>query len=187
MPQRLTLKTILIGDGGVGKTSLVNTYVEKGPFQADYKITIGVEISSKEVKLASGDVAVLSLHDVAGQPRFEAVRPAFYKGTHLALCVYDVTREKSLENLEKIWIPELERSNPISSSGGIPIQKVLIGNKIDLEDLRMIETSEGEEASKRIGCISHIETSAKENTNVNESFTVLVEKYMELYNESLKK
>jgi Ras-related protein Rab-7A len=179
------MKTILIGDGGVGKTSLVNAYVEKGPFQADYKITIGVDISSKEVTLSSGDIAVLSIHDVAGQPRFEAIRPAFYKGTHLALCVYDVTREKSLENLEKIWIPELEKANPLF--GNIPIQKILIGNKIDLEDLRMIDTGDGEEVSKRVGCIAHFETSAKENTNVNDGFTVLVEKYMELIKNSTNK
>ncbi|MHA1166776.1 MAG: Rab family GTPase [Candidatus Hodarchaeales archaeon] len=186
MAHRLTLKTILIGDGGVGKTSLVNSYVEKGPFQADYKITIGVEISSKEVKLSTGDTGVLSIHDVAGQPRFEHIRPAFYHGTHLALCVFDVTREKSLENLEKIWITELERTCSLTSTvGKIPIQKILIGNKIDLDDLRMIDTEEGEEASKRIGCIDYIESSAKENTNVNECFTVLAERYIELYKKSL--
>ncbi|MFW9996331.1 MAG: Rab family GTPase [Candidatus Odinarchaeota archaeon] len=178
MIQKFTLKTILIGDSAVGKTSLVTRFVDRGPFQADYKLTVGIDISSKEITLASGDVAILSIHDVAGQTRFESVRSIFYRGTHLALCVFDVTRENSLEILEKAWIPELDNTGLVGTVSKAGIQKILVGNKIDLEDMRMVSQEEAEEASKRMDCIAYIETSAKENTNVDEAFTLLAEKYI---------
>ncbi|MHA2296136.1 MAG: Rab family GTPase [Candidatus Hodarchaeales archaeon] len=181
----MTLKAILVGDGGVGKTSLVTRYVDRGPFQADYKLTIGVDMSNKVIQLTSGDIVSLSLHDVAGQIRFESVRSIFFKGSHLAFCVFDITRRNSLEILENNWMPDIEQNNLLTTSSGIITQKLLIGNKNDLEDLREISQKEGEEASKRMGCFTYIETSAKENTNVNKAFTFLTEKYVELHKISL--
>ncbi|MFW9992887.1 MAG: Rab family GTPase [Candidatus Odinarchaeota archaeon] len=169
-----TLKLVLLGDGGVGKTSIIKAFVNKGSFQADYKLTIGIDISTKAITLPSGENAIISIHDIAGQKRFESIRKVFYRGTHLAMLVYDVTREITLKNLERIWLPELESMVKTTD----PLIKLLIGNKNDLDELRMITPSEGERASKRLGCITHIETSAKSGTNISNCFILLTEQYL---------
>ncbi|MFW9995328.1 MAG: Rab family GTPase [Candidatus Odinarchaeota archaeon] len=176
MPKsRIVLKMILIGDPGVGKTSLISQYVH-GKFRRRYQLTIGLDVSSKDLVIDGREIR-LSINDVGGQERFESIRHMFYTGSHLAMLVYDVTRPKSLERLINVWSKEVREFNPPRSNQP-PMQMILVGNKCDLEDLRMTELTEGEEAAKLLGAIKHIETSAKDNKNVDQAFYDLTRDFL---------
>ena len=183
--RRYNLKMILMGDGGVGKTSLVDRYVS-AKFEVDYKITIGVNVLSKLVTLheMQGESAMLAIHDLAGQQRFEGMRQSFYLGAQLVMAVFDLTRKQSLENLENIWIPELSSTNPVRKEKP-PMQLLLIGNKCDLSDLRAISNEEILESlesikdrHKQINVLDFLETSAKDNIHVEKGFYLLTKEYI---------
>ena len=151
-------KTLLLGDGAVGKTSLIKQYV-KGEFKADYKPTIGVDIFSKEIKF--DDVQInLSVWDIAGQKKFELFRKSFFMGAHAALVVFDYTRPETFDSLETNWIKNIHEI-----SGNIPF--VLIGNKIDLG--KQVDQDKVNALVSKLG-VNFIETSALNNTNVEEAF-----------------
>ncbi|MHA1167019.1 MAG: Rab family GTPase [Candidatus Hodarchaeales archaeon] len=173
---RIVLKMILIGDPGAGKTSLISQYVH-GRFKKRYQLTIGLDVSSKDLEIDGREVR-LSINDVGGQERFVSVRHMFYTGSHLAMLVFDVTRPKSLERLLNVWSKELLQFNPPRENQP-PMQMILVGNKCDLEDLRMTEPEEGEEAARTLGAIKYIETSAKENTKVDEAFYELATSFLQ--------
>lgn len=172
------LKTILIGDPGVGKSSLINMYVNN-KFKHSYQVTIGLDVTSKLVEIKGlnnkTETVKLSINDIGGQDRFLTIRHLFYPGAHLVMFVYDVTRLNSLKNLKK-WEEELIEYN--SDEGVENIQKILVGNKSDLEDLRVITDEEAENMAKELGCSTHILASAKENKNVNQAFTNLAQDFL---------
>ncbi|MFW9825880.1 MAG: Rab family GTPase [Candidatus Thorarchaeota archaeon] len=175
MKQKLVLKLVLLGDPGVGKTSLISQFVH-ARFRHSYQLTVGLDISSKQVKLNDGRAVTLSINDIGGQARFAAIRHMFFKGAHLAMLVYDVTRAETLHNLEKVWYKELmEFCNQDSNK----IKTILVGNKADLEDYRMIEESEGEQLAKNIKSINHISASAKENIKVDDAFKALAQSFFD--------
>lgn len=115
-------KVLLLGDGGVGKTSLVRQFCE-GKFESSRVMTIGVDFQTKLVNTKLGQVK-LSIWDLAGQDRFKSVRAGFYRGGDAAALVYDLSNEETLKNLV-FWYKELRQHLP-----HIPL--VLVGNKMDL-------------------------------------------------------
>ena len=120
-------KILLLGDGAVGKTSLVHRFVE-GVFEERYKATIGVDIFSKSVTTDSGSAIELQLWDLSGQAHFSAVRSKFYNKADGALLVFDLTNKKTFDNLDT-WI------NEATAGVGKEIPIFLLGNKVDLADL----------------------------------------------------
>ena len=178
MKQKLVLKLVLLGDPGVGKTSLISQFVH-ARFRHSYQLTVGLDISSKQVKLKDGRTVTLSINDIGGQARFAAIRHMFFKGAHLAMFVYDVTRAETLDNINDPWYKELMEfcSQPDSTKSAI--KTILVGNKSDLEDYRMIEEEEGEALAKKIGAIGHISASAKENLKVDDAFKVLAQSFFD--------
>ncbi|MFX1257850.1 MAG: Rab family GTPase, partial [Promethearchaeota archaeon] len=88
------LKVLLTGAAAVGKTSLVQRFI-KNRFAANYKLTVGVDILTKDVEFRPGEIATLSIWDIGGQQRFEFIRSTFYKGAAGALLVFDLTREQT--------------------------------------------------------------------------------------------
>ena len=126
-------KIVAIGDGGVGKTSIAVRYTYD-KFDPKYKATIGVSYAVK--KLVHGDKKItLSILDTGGQEMFDYIRPFYYKGASGAIIVFDVTRKKSFNNLDR-WF-----NNLYEQCGEIPV--ILVGNKSDLIDERVISTQEG--------------------------------------------
>jgi small GTP-binding protein len=166
------LKVLLCGAAAVGKTSLVQRFI-KNRFAANYKLTVGVDILTKDVEFRAGEVATLSLWDIGGQQRFEFIRSTFYKGAAGALLVFDLTREQTYSETRK-WLTEIRQF------AGEHIPFLLIGNKVDLmEDVGVVidrdEVRKFAEAEKS----QYIETSAKTGVNVDEAFTELTRRIID--------
>lgn len=178
MKQKLVLKLVLLGDPGVGKTSLISQFVH-ARFKHSYQLTVGLDISSKQVKLDDGRTVTLSINDIGGQARFAAIRHMFFKGAHLAMFVYDVTRTETLKNITDPWYKELMEfcSQPDSTRSAIKI--ILVGNKADLEDYRMVEEEDGKKLANEIGADDHISASAKENIKVDDAFKALAQSFFD--------
>ncbi|MHA1298819.1 MAG: GTP-binding protein [Candidatus Helarchaeota archaeon] len=161
---RFTFKLILIGDGGVGKTSLVRQFVEH-KFDQDYISTIGVNIMTKTYKLFENVEIKFSIFDVAGQKYFRRVRKNYFRGTQAILFVFDVTRRDSFESI-KTWVQECETE--LGTLKGSSVKCLLVGNKIDLPN-REVKIMEGKALGDELG-FNYMETSAKDGTNVDKAF-----------------
>ena len=148
-------KIIAVGDGTVGKTSTVRRFVHE-QFDSKYVKTIGVAHAVKRV-LIDDNAVTMTLWDTGGQELFNCVRPQYYRGANGVLIIFDVTNKESFDHLEK-WLNELE-----GYCGNIP--KIILGNKIDLIDERVIPLEAGEQFAL-MNSVSYFETSAKTGENV---------------------
>lgn len=128
------LKIIILGDSGVGKTSLIQRYVNK-KYTQQYKATIGADFSTKEVELEDINggkaTATLQIWDTAGQERFQSLGVAFYRGADCCVLVYDVTNEKSFARL-KTWRDDFLLNSNVNNPESFPF--VILGNKMDVDD-----------------------------------------------------
>jgi small GTP-binding protein len=164
----LIYKICVIGDGGVGKTSLVLRYTES-KFNEQYIMTIGSNFAIKKVDLPEfPNLEVrLQLWDLAGQKHFSFVRPPFYRGAAGLIYVFDVTRRSSFVNLPS-WKEEAEKVIGVKPS-------VILGNKIDLAtDFREVGSGEGQALCDEYNASAYLETSAKTGVNYVEAFKKLV-------------
>ncbi|MHA1616917.1 MAG: Rab family GTPase [Candidatus Njordarchaeales archaeon] len=177
-------KIVLMGDGAVGKTSLIKGYLGKG-FSTDYIQTLGVDfyIAKEKLQTKSGDIVSVTwqVWDLAGQPKWSQVRARFYRGARGGLLVFDVSRRETFENIPQ-WANEFVKNAP----GAHPL--VLVGNKIDLrkDAPNCISTEEGEKMAKMLSEalgieIPYIETSALMGVNVREAFHKLFHNIVEKY------
>ena len=161
-------KLCVLGDPAVGKTSLINHYIEHS-FEKDYHPTLGVNILTKEIKLEEFNAYVrLILWDIAGQDKYELTRQMFFEGCHGCLLVYDVTRHSTFDNIKLKWIEDFRK---FARSDGVYI---LIGNKVDLKDSNTVPSEKGEALAKKLEASDFIETSAKSGDNVESAFKKLV-------------
>ena len=167
---KIASKVVIMGDGSVGKTSLVHRYIKK-KFKQTYSGTIGVDILSKNVEMKrDGTIYSIDLNfwDMAGQEHFKRIRTKFYKQATSGLLIFDVTSEKSFHNLEN-WIEE-------SREGiGMDIPYIIIGNKIDLADQRTITIEKMKELATKLGIQLEliVETSALSGEGVETAFEYL--------------
>ena len=163
----LEAKIITLGDGQVGKTSIIFRYIDNS-FSMNYLATIGVDFKLKKIKLPDGEEVKVKIYDTAGQERFKSITANYVKKANGILFVYDVTDEVSFKNMEK-WIANLKEET------GDKLPAVLIGNKSDLTNERSISKSDGEEMAKKFGLENHFfETSCKTGENVEKSINDLV-------------
>ena len=165
------LKVVIVGDSGVGKSNLIKRFTSN-EFNANSKATVGVEFLSKSYKI-NDKIFKIEMWDTAGQERYKSITSAYYKGAKGALLVYDTTSGQSFENISK-WLSEIkEKTNKET-------KLILIGNKIDLKDSKVVSTELALAKAKEWG-MPLMETSAKDATNVKEAFhDLLKEMYFEL-------
>lgn len=167
------LKLVLLGEGAVGKTSLVYQFVNK-KFKGDYTLTVGVDFLSKNIEYEPEKHAMLSLWDIGGQKRFESIRSTFYRGASGVLLVFDLTRPPTFENITT-WHNEVKEV-----SGNVDLPFILIGNKVDLiEDTGRVIDEEATKAYAAENGSIYIETSAKSGENVEEAFLKLTQRIIE--------
>ncbi|RCH92516.1 hypothetical protein CU098_010570, partial [Rhizopus stolonifer] len=160
---------IILGDSGVGKTSLMNQYVNK-KFSGQYKATIGADFLTKEVTV-DNKVVTMQIWDTAGQERFQSLGVAFYRGADCCVLVYDVNNNKSYESLGQ-WHDEfLVQASP-RDPDNFPF--VVLGNKIDVdESKRMVSQKRAMAFCQAKGNIPYFETSAKDAINVEQAFQTI--------------
>ncbi|KAG0169315.1 hypothetical protein DFQ28_001152 [Apophysomyces sp. BC1034] len=167
--KKVLLKVIILGDSGVGKTSLMNQYVNK-KFSNQYKATIGADFLTKEV-LVDDRLVTMQIWDTAGQERFQSLGVAFYRGADCCVLAYDVNNSKSFESLDQ-WRDEfLVQASP-RDPDKFPF--VLLGNKIDMEESKRIVSQKRAMAwCQSKGNVPYFETSAKEAINVEQAFQTI--------------
>ena len=153
-------KILTIGDGGVGKTSILRRYVEK-KFIKHHLSTIGIDFLSKTVTIKDKEIK-LKIWDTAGQERYRNITSHIYKDADGIILVFDVTSEDSFNQITD-WMEQIK--NNVSKE---EINLILIGNKCDLEE-RMVEKERGEEMAEKLK-IKYYETSALTGQGINEAF-----------------
>lgn len=169
---KVQYKVIVIGQGGTGKTSIINRYV-RGQFSKNYKITVGVDFALKVIEMDDVNVH-LQLWDIAGQERFGAMTRVYYKEAVAAIIVFDITNRKTFGAVD-VWLKDVnEKLNLDSNREPVPI--MLLANKADLlkERPACIEDSELEQFVSDNGLIGYFKTSAKDNDQIADAMKFLV-------------
>uniref|UniRef100_A0AAQ4R9M1 small monomeric GTPase n=1 Tax=Gasterosteus aculeatus aculeatus TaxID=481459 RepID=A0AAQ4R9M1_GASAC len=151
-------KLLLIGDSGVGKTCLLFRFSEDA-FNTTFISTIGIDFKIRTIEL-DGKKIKLQIWDTAGQERFRTITTAYYRGAMGIMLVYDITNEKSFDNIRN-WIRNIQEH---ASSD---VERMILGNKCDMKDRRQVSKERGEKLAIDYG-IKFLETSAKSSINVEE-------------------
>ncbi len=162
-------KILLVGNSSVGKSSLFLRFVDD-IWNDVFVPTIGVDFKIKTLKINEKNVK-LQIWDTAGQERFRTIISSYYRGAQGILLVFDVTEKESFESLNN-WLIEIEKN------ANKNVVKILIGNKCDLEDKRVISYSQAKDFADSNG-LNYVETSAKTNNNVTEAFSEIGKELME--------
>ncbi|XP_053560407.1 ras-related protein Rab-13 [Bombina bombina] len=156
-------KLLLIGDSGVGKTCLIVRFSEDS-FNSTYISTIGIDFKIRTTEI-QGKKIKLQVWDTAGQERFKTITTAYYRGAMGIILVYDITDERSFENIQN-WMKSIKEN---AAAG---VERMLLGNKCDIESKRKVPKERGEKLAKEHN-IRFFETSAKSSLNVDEAFNTL--------------
>jgi len=161
----LLFKLLLIGDSGVGKTCILFRFSDDA-FNTTFISTIGIDFKIKTIEL-KGKKIKLQIWDTAGQERFHTITTSYYRGAMGIMLVYDITNLKSFENIAK-WLRNIdEHANE-------DVEKMILGNKCDMEDNRQVPKERGDAIALEHG-IKFMETSAKNNINIDRAFQELAE------------
>ncbi|XP_019187353.1 PREDICTED: ras-related protein RABC2a [Ipomoea nil] len=167
----LSFKILLIGDSGVGKSSLLVSFISNA--LDDLAPTIGVDFKMKTLAVG-GKRLKLTLWDTAGQERFRTLTSSYYRGAQAIILVYDVTKRVTFTNISDVWAKEMELY-----STNQDCVKMLVGNKVDRESERVVSREEGITLAKELGSL-FLECSARTRENVEQCFEELALKIMEV-------
>jgi Ras-related protein Rab-11A len=168
-------KIVIIGDSSVGKSNIISRLV-KNEFSQTTKPTIGVDFATKTFTFDKEQVKI-QLWDTAGQERYHAIVSAYYRGSSGAIIVYDVTNQKSFENIRTIWMKNLRNV----CDENLPL--MILGNKNDLEKDRAVSKLSGDELAMSEK-LAFFETSALSGDNINSAFEIFTRK---IYDREKKK
>ncbi|XP_063760517.1 ras-related protein Rab-37-like isoform X2 [Eleginops maclovinus] len=160
----LTHKTILVGDSGVGKTSLLVQFDQGKFLPGSFTATVGIGFTNKVVDVDNLKVK-LQIWDTAGQERFRSVTHAYYRDAQALLLLYDITSKLSFDNI-RAWLTE------IHEYAQKDVVIMLLGNKADVAAERVVKTEDGEKLAKEYG-VPFMETSAKTGVNVELAFLAI--------------
>ena len=161
MTAKYIIKILTLGDTLVGKSSIVLRFSDNR-FDDNQLATIGIDYKTKYIKVKDASVKVL-LWDTAGQEKFRNIARQYYKGANGVLLIYDVCDRKSYERIG-FWMDELKQNNEIEQ-----LYIILVGNKIDLEEKRVITREEAEKYAEDNN-INYLEVSAKTGEGILDLF-----------------
>ena len=162
-------KIVLIGESGVGKTSLISQLMDQ-TFQLDQQSTTGGTFSTKTALCDNSRILKLEIWDTAGQERYRSLTTMFYKDANAAVLVYDITRKDSFEQLEEYWTKQIKENSPSD------IILAVCGNKSDLIEKEDVNEDTARKFAQSLGAI-FVSTSAKSMEQVNNLFIQLVKLY----------
>ena len=164
-----SLKIVLLGEAGVGKTSIISQFVEQ-TFQEDIQSSAGGTFSSKTCVYGNNQILKLEIWDTAGQERYRSLTTMFYKEANAAVLVYDITRKQSYEQIQEYW------SNQIKESAPSDIILMLCANKSDLINQEKVDEGEARNYANELGAM-FCSTSAKNDYGITDLFLQIAKKY----------
>jgi len=171
-------KTIIVGNSGVGKTSIIQRYL--GKFEQDERATVGASFTNKSENI-NGKTILFEIWDTAGQERFRSINSIFYQDASVCILTYDITQKKSFEDLKSYW------HNAVLEQSSQNIIFHVVGNKIDLFNKEEVDKNEVDQFCEKIGAeVSLISAKDENNAYVDMLFQKLGEKYLnsDIYREN---
>lgn len=169
------LKVVLLGDGGVGKSSLIQRFVSN-KFDPSLFHTIGVEFLNKDLDV-DGEKYTLQIWDTAGQERFKSLRTPFYRGSDCCLLTFALDDTQSFQNIA-MWKKEFLYYADVKDPDNFPF--VVLGNKSDLTGDRKISEEDAKVWCNQNGKLPYFETSAKDAVNVDLAFAAAIRRVAEI-------
>ena len=164
------IKMVLIGESAVGKTSIIKRFTSD-KFEIDSLSSLSAQISSKEIEINS-QIYNLDIWDTAGQEKYRALVKVFYKNSKAIILVYDITNQKSFDEVKNYWFPQTKENSDKDVVYG------LVGNKSDLYDKEEVNENEAREFAKEINAIFFL-TSALNKNGINDLFNQLAQKIVD--------
>ena len=161
---QIVLKLLLLGDSSVGKTSILLKYISN-KFDESSISTVGVDYMDKIIDYNKFKIK-LQIWDTSGEEKFRTITKNFYRNADGLLVVFDLTKKESYEHIRS-WINEAKENND-------KLKTILIGNKLDLKDERIVAIDVAKQFAEKNN-LKYIETSAKDGTNINESFQAIID------------
>ena len=177
----LTVKAVLLGESGVGKTSIISRFIDNS-FEKNKKSTTGADYTGKTMYFDEfgGKKIKFEIWDTAGQEIYRSLTKIFYKDAKIAVLVYDITKRETFEELKKYWY------NQIKESATPDIIIAIAANKCDLYEDEKVKEEEGREFAKEIGAYFKL-TSAFLNSGIEELFKTIGVKFLDDYINNLNK
>ena len=171
----LTVKAVLLGESGVGKTSIISRFIDNS-FEKNKKSTTGADYTGKTMYFDEygGKKIKFEIWDTAGQEIYRSLTKIFYKDAKIAVLVYDITKRETFEELKKYWY------NQIKESATPDIIIAIAANKCDLYEDEKVKEEEGREFAKEIGAYFKL-TSAFLNSGIEELFKTIGVKFLDDY------
>ena len=171
----ITCKVVLVGDTGVGKTCIIQRYVNN-KYSDDTVSTHSSTYTYKNINYKQYNKSIsLDIWDTAGQELYRAMAKAFYLNASIGILVYDIRRRESFESIKDYWYDQLKQSGEENMILGIA------GNKCDLFQDEKVTEEEAKKYARSIGAVFHL-TSSKESIGIDELFEECGKKYLEVNN-----
>lgn len=168
-------KILVVGNSSSGKTSILNRFIDDN-FNQSHISTIAVDLKIKNLEFNNKNIK-LQIWDLAGQERFKIITSSYYKEINAIIIVFDVTNKNSYDSI-KNWIDSINMFAPKN------INLILVGNKIDLNNIRVIDKIDAEYMALDLDSI-YIETSAKDNINIDKLFNIICTLLLEKYKDNM--
>ena len=163
-------KTIIVGNSGVGKTSIISRYL--GKYNPKEKSTIGASFTNK-LEIINDNKILFEIWDTAGQEKFRSINSIFYQDANICILVYDITNQKSFEELKDYWY------NSVLENSSNDIIFHIVGNKIDLFDQEAVDRKDVQDFCQQLGTdVNYVSAKDENNVYVDELFKKLAEKFL---------